>query len=29
LCLDWHGGHGHARASIHGAERRRASEPID
>jgi serine phosphatase RsbU (regulator of sigma subunit) len=29
LCLDWHGGHGRARASIHGAERRRASEPLD
>ncbi len=27
LCLDWHGGHGRDRDSIHGAERGRASQP--
>jgi serine phosphatase RsbU (regulator of sigma subunit) len=28
LCLDWHGGHGRDRDSIHGAEQGRASEPL-
>lgn len=28
LCLDWHGGHGRDRDSIHGAERGRASQPL-
>jgi serine phosphatase RsbU (regulator of sigma subunit) len=28
LCLDWHGGHGEDRDSHHGAERKRASEPL-
>ena len=28
LCLDWHGGHGRDRGSIHGAERGRASHPL-
>jgi serine phosphatase RsbU (regulator of sigma subunit) len=28
LCLDWHGGHGRDRDSRHGAEQRRASEPL-
>ncbi|MET1059837.1 MAG: PP2C family protein-serine/threonine phosphatase [Nocardioides sp.] len=27
LCLDWHGGHGRDRDSIHGAEQGRASQP--
>jgi serine phosphatase RsbU (regulator of sigma subunit) len=27
LCLDWHGGHGRDRESVHGAEPMRASEP--
>jgi serine phosphatase RsbU (regulator of sigma subunit) len=27
LCLDWHGGHGRDRASVHGAEPMRASRP--
>ncbi len=27
LCLDWHGGHGGARGSEHGADRDRVSEP--
>lgn len=27
LCLDWHGGHGRDRESVHGAETLRASEP--
>lgn len=27
LCLDWHGGHGRDRESVHGAETVRASEP--
>ena len=28
LCLDWHGGHGRDRDSIHGAEKGRASQPL-
>lgn len=28
LCLDWHGGHGRDRQSVHGAELSRASEPV-
>jgi serine phosphatase RsbU (regulator of sigma subunit) len=28
LCLDWHGGHGRDRNSRHGAEQKRASEPL-
>ena len=28
LCLDWHGGHGRDRDSVHGAEQRRASGPL-
>lgn len=28
LCLDWHGGHGRDRNSHHGAELKRASEPL-
>jgi serine phosphatase RsbU (regulator of sigma subunit) len=28
LCLDWHGGHGRDRNSHHGAEQKRASEPL-
>ena len=28
LCLDWHGGHGRDRDSVHGAEPARASRPI-
>ena len=28
LCLDWHGGHGRDRGSIHGAEPGRASHPL-
>jgi serine phosphatase RsbU (regulator of sigma subunit) len=28
LCLDWHGGHGHDRDSVHGAEPARASQPL-
>ena len=28
LCLDWHGGHGRDRESHHGADQRRASEPL-
>ena len=28
LCLDWHGGHGRDRDSIHGAEQGRASQPV-
>ena len=27
LCLDWHGGHGRDRGSVHGAEPMRASKP--
>jgi serine phosphatase RsbU (regulator of sigma subunit) len=27
LCLDWHGGHGRARESVHGSERSRGSHP--
>ena len=27
LCLDWHGGHGRDRDSVHGAEPMRASKP--
>jgi serine phosphatase RsbU (regulator of sigma subunit) len=27
LCLDWHGGHGRDRESVHGAEQVRASQP--
>jgi serine phosphatase RsbU (regulator of sigma subunit) len=27
LCVDWHGGHGRDRGSVHGAEPKRASEP--
>ena len=29
LCLDWHGGHGRDRDSHYGAERNRASQPLD
>jgi hypothetical protein len=29
LCLDWHGGHGRDRDSVHGAESARASRPLD
>jgi serine phosphatase RsbU (regulator of sigma subunit) len=29
LCLDWHGGHGRDRDSVHGAETARASRPLD
>jgi hypothetical protein len=28
LCLDWHGGHGQDRHSVHGAEPGRASQPF-
>ena len=28
LCLDWHGGHGRDRNSHHGAEQKRASQPL-
>lgn len=28
LCLDWHGGHGRDRATVAGADRRRASQPL-
>lgn len=28
LCLDWHGGHGRDRQSVHGAELSRASDPV-
>jgi serine phosphatase RsbU (regulator of sigma subunit) len=28
LCLDWHGGHGRDRNTHHGAEQKRASEPL-
>ena len=28
LCLDWHGGHGRDRESVHGADQGRASEPL-
>ena len=28
LCLDWHGGHGRERGSVHGAERLRVSAPL-
>ena len=28
LCLDWHGGHGRDRSSVHGADRARASSPL-
>jgi serine phosphatase RsbU (regulator of sigma subunit) len=28
LCLDWHGGHGRDRSSVHGAEPLRASAPL-
>jgi serine phosphatase RsbU (regulator of sigma subunit) len=28
MCLDWHGGHGRDRDSIHGAELGRASQPL-
>ena len=28
LCLDWHGEHGRDRNSHHGAEQKRASEPL-
>ena len=28
LCLDWHGGHGRDRGSVHGAEPLRASRPL-
>ena len=28
LCLDWHGGHGRDRDTVHGAEHGRASEPL-
>lgn len=28
LCLDWHGGHGRDRQSVHGAELSRASGPV-
>ena len=28
LCLDWHGGHGQDRASLHGAEPGRASDAL-
>ena len=28
LCLDWHGGHGRDRSSVHGAEPMRASGPL-
>ncbi|MGN6635845.1 MAG: PP2C family protein-serine/threonine phosphatase [Oryzihumus sp.] len=28
LCLDWHGGHGRDRSSVHGAEQGRASRPL-
>lgn len=27
LCLDWHGGHGRDRGSVHGADRHRVSRP--
>ena len=29
LCLDWHGGHGRDRDSLHGAEPGRASDALD
>jgi serine phosphatase RsbU (regulator of sigma subunit) len=28
LCLDWHGGHGGSRSSVHGAEQHRVSKPL-
>ena len=28
LCLDWHGGHGRDRESVHGADQGRASDPL-
>jgi serine phosphatase RsbU (regulator of sigma subunit) len=28
LCLDWHGQHGRDRASVHGADRARTSQPL-
>jgi serine phosphatase RsbU (regulator of sigma subunit) len=28
MCLDWHGGHGHDRASVHGANSSRATGPL-
>lgn len=28
LCLDWHGGHGRDRSSVHGADPVRASQPL-